>query len=131
MMHEENQPLRVLTADDLRKLLTVEAEILRILSAAPRTGVPDSSLDSPSGVAAASSYLDANPEATLLLSSVDWTGRDFWLTFFAASGALTGYMPFGFYPGSTWAENRQLIRDLPSELAEPLAEWKRVRFGPD
>jgi hypothetical protein len=121
----------MLTSDDLRKLLKVEAEIVRILNAAAQAGVRGSSLDSPRGIAAASSYLDADPEATRALSSVEWTGRDFWLTFLAAHGAVTGLMPFGFYPGSAWDGNRQLIRNLPSELAATLAEWKRVRLGPD
>ena len=129
-MQESNQPLRMLTADDVRKLLKVEAVILQIVIAG-KVGVPGSRLDSPSGVAEASSALDANPETTRALSSVEWTGRDFWLTFLATVGAVTGELPFGLYPGSAWTANRQLIRDLPSDLAVPLAEWKRARLGLD
>ena len=128
---EANQPLRRLTVDDVRKLVKVEAEILQILRTAHQEGVRGSRLDSPSGLAAASSVLDANPEATRLLSSVDWTGRDFWLTFLAISGAVTGELPFGLHPGSAWSANQKLIQDLPSDLAVPFAEWKRLRFGPD
>ena len=129
-MQESNQPLRMLTADDVRKLLKVEAVILQIVIAG-KVGVPGSRLDSPSGVAAASSALDANPEATGALSAVDWTGRDFWLTFLAIHAAMTGLLPFGTVAGSAWGPNRQLIQDLPSDLAAPFAEWKRVRLGLD
>jgi hypothetical protein len=126
-MQEPNQPLRQLTVDDIRKLLKVEAVVLQIVIEG-KAGGPGS-LDSPSGVAAASSALEANPEAMRVLSAVDWTGRDFWLTFLATHAAITGLLPFGTVAGSAWGPNLQLIQDLPSDIAGPLAEWKRVRFG--
>ena len=130
-VQEANQPLRRLTVDDVRKLVTVEAEILQILRTAHQAGVRGSRLDSPNGVAAASSALDANPAATRVLSAVDWTGRDFWLTFLAIFGAVTGELPFGLHPGSAWSANQKLIQDLPSDLSAPFAEWRRLRFGLD
>ena len=131
IMPEPNQPLRQLTEDDVRKLVTVEAQILTIVRAARESGVSGARLDSPDGVASASSALDASPEASRVLSTVGWTGRDFWLTFLATSAAITGELPFGLVSGSAWSANRKLIDNLPNELAERFAEWKRVRFGPD
>lgn len=127
-MPQSGEPTKLLTPEDLRKLLAIEAQLPGMLKALPQPLPFPAELDTSSQLSQATQALESSLEVRRLFEANDWTARDYLLTLLATVGAITGEAPFVSLPGPEWTSNRQLLSSPPPDLAGPLAQWKRTRL---
>ena len=118
-----------LTPDILRKLLQVEPDIMRIASAAivrPSQEFTEPVLEENDAAA----RIEAVPEIRRALAAHDWTASEFLQavaatiqTVLAIEMLDAGHLTEE--PSGAMSANIQLWRNPPTDLAAPLAEWKR------
>jgi hypothetical protein len=123
-----------LTPDDLRTFVRVDPDVIRVQSElalqhqargieAEREVVLGMS-PSAAELEAAAAAMDGIPELRRVFEEHGWTGLEYLRTFYATVVAMLEIELSVPRPGA----NARLLRDLPSELATALEEWKQRRM---
>lgn len=133
------EPLKRLTLDDLRKLLTIEPEVVQLLrdgTSRRVDGVPQEEIVlgmSPSleQLNVAATRFEREADIKRVFEEHDWTGIEYLRTFYATVGAILEIEMSQAVSRSldTVGPNARLLLNLPAELAVELQKWKQSRIG--
>jgi hypothetical protein len=133
------EPLKRLTLDDLRKLLTVEPEVILFFrdGASRRVdGMPQEEIllgMSPSleQLNVAATRLEREADIKRLFEEHDWTGIEYLRILYATVGAILEVKMAQAVSRSldTLGPNARLLLNLPAELAVEFQNWKQSRIG--